>query len=258
MFKKKAKVVESTLLMAVRQVLTLIMQEGWVSRDFLRTNYGGELFDKVEKMLENHTSITKITRGDPPRAGYSWSDKKKLTTNVIDEFLKESGLALEPSTREKPWKDYASISFKIKFITSCLAGSRDPNDPGSQVLKFDRSDSGQVILRSGHFRGMMSKAIEAYGNGIPKYAKDKIYFTNVCLDEKLLASRQKECKGPEGRGYTRHEYLPEGTVVPCEAIIPQSRIMTAQFLELISVAGKYIGFSPAKSNQGWGRFEIVE
>jgi len=250
----KKKVKASPLQEAVYLTLQVIQKEGWVSREFLRKELGGEIFDKVEALIKNSTSITRITKGEPPRDGYQWSEKKKMTKKDVTELMDDIGLPVISTPKEAPWKDYTEVKFTMTLLEASLAGQPDPQDPSGGKCIF-RRDNGKIVLTAGNLRGMFSRAISLNGN-LPMYAKDKILWENILLDCKNTYLQR--CIAPGGRGFSFHESIPAGTKIPVTAVVPLSRISVPEFLELIAKAGKYIGFSQAKANQGWGRFRIEQ
>jgi len=248
---------KTTIQLETQRVCEALAKEGWVSYEQLREGLEDTLnLDKAITILKTSMNeITETTAGTPKKQGLQLTGKK-LTKKRITEFLKDT-FGSAPTKREKPWKDWRDVTMTIRFRTPCLAAM--PREDGTKEEKrqmlFDRNAGGDIIFRSGHWRGLLGKAIE-FLDDFPKYGKDKIMFDpHPVIINGQMTKQTRIC--PKGTGFTYHEALAEGAEITVDVAIPTSRITVEDFANMMVKAGKFVGFSIAGSNQGFGRFEVV-
>jgi len=234
-----------------------LASEGWLSYEELREGLEDTVYlDKAITILKTSMKeITETRAGTPKKQGLQLTGKK-ITQKRIKEVLAEWGLA-SGGPREKPWKDWQDVTMTIRFKTPCLSGMPDEGKTKEEKrnMLFDRNAAGQLIFRSGHWRGLLGKAIE-FLDDFPKYGKDKIMFDPhpVTVNGQMI-KQTRIC--PKGTGFTYHEALAEGAEIVVDITIPTSRITIEDFANMMAKAGKFVGFSIAGSGQGFGKFEIV-
>jgi len=148
---------------------------------------------------------------------------------------------------------YVSLETKIKLTTPCLAGV--PGEDGRLV--FRRLD-GKIWLMPGYFQAMFRDAARRT-DGLSDRARNAASrwtdFEEVLLDnnvqhEKLIA--------PGGKGIFIGETLPVGTEIPIRMSFPTTQLAVEQAMNILHQAGKWVGFSIAKSRHGWGRFQVIK
>jgi len=253
---------QTTIQSATQNVCEALAKEGWVSYEQLREGLEDTVnLDKAITILKTSMSeITEPTAGTPKKQGLQLTGKK-LTKKRINEFLADT-FGTGAKKREKPWKDWQDLTMTIRFKTPSLGGlpitetKKVTIKEEKRQMVFDRNADGQIVFRGGHWRGLLADAIQFLDCDFPKYGKDKIFFDpQPVTPNGQIIKQTRIC--PAGTGFTYHEALAEGAEISVDVTLPTSRISVEEFANMMAKAGKFVGFSIAGSNQGFGRFEVV-
>ena len=233
--------------------------EGWASYDELREGVKDENMIFLEKAIVvlkiSMKEVTETRAGTPKKQGLQLT-AKKITKKRIQEVLREGGL-LGGRSVEKAWKDWAELTMTIKFRTPCLSGMPFEGGIGDEKrnMFFDRFENGDLMFRSGHWRGLLGKIYE-WLDDFPKYGKNKIMFDpHPVKVNGQIYKQTRIC--PDGKGFTYHEALKEGSELKVDIMLPTSRCSVEDFANLMARAGKFSGFSIAGSTQGFGKFDVI-
>ena len=148
---------------------------------------------------------------------------------------------------------YMVLETKIKLTTPCLGGT--PGEDGKLV--FRRLD-GKIWLLPAYFQAMLrdgARRVDGLSDRARNAAGRWTDFEQVLLDVEV---EHQKLIAPGGKGIYIGEALPVGTEISIRMSFPATQLTAEQVMQILHEAGRWVGFSVAKSHHGWGRFLVVQ
>ena len=164
---------------------------------------------------------------------------------------------------------YERVTAHCRFIAPALGAMPFTEQSGDKLNRFDRANGtgSDIVFPRYCLRAMAAKALPMMGKEAA--LARRIGFTRVTIpvetvDEHkrplLIEISSRPIIGEDGRtglGIQRSEMLPAGTDFTIEALIPTSALRQDEYASLLTLAGQFVGLSPARSS-GFGDFEVLE
>jgi hypothetical protein len=149
------------------------------------------------------------------------------------------------------------VTITLRFNRVCL-GAAKKRRHSQTVFCFERDPSGRVMFMSAAWLACMRYAAKI-ANRHHSTVK-KIDWCPVILGEPCVDWR-RNILTPSGDGmkthYAIHEAFRPGDTIVVSAVLPDE-ISLADFNHLLTLVGKYRGFSPFNNNQEkYGTFEVI-
>ena len=225
-------------------------------RNFVTKGMGFSTEDYQKGFTRIHNQlklITEVTREDGSK-GYELRRREfaDLSVQAIAE-LQNSGKKKE-SERYGQWYE---VRGTLTLESPALASRPVLGNQAARAFLRDASKQNILLLNS-YFGSMGRVAAKApgapsVGSAIYQIRWDQQTFSVNKLGKELNPVPPSR-PGMSGQGITEVESIPTGTEIPFCALVPGSHISPYQFALLMTVAGRFIGFSPSGAHKGWGRF----
>lgn len=197
--------------------------------------------------------ITEVTREDGSK-GYELRRREfaDLSVQAIAE-LQNTGKKREVE-RFGQWYE---VSGTLTLLSPALASRPVVGNQAARAFLRDFSRKNILLLNS-YFGSMGRIAAKApgapqIGNAIYQIRWDQQTFSVAELGKELNPVPPSR-PGMSGQGITEVESIPVGKEIPFSALVPGSHVSPYAFAVLMTVAGRFIGFSPSGAHKGWGRF----
>lgn len=150
------------------------------------------------------------------------------------------------------------VSVTLRFNRVCLGAARRRRN-GQTIFCFDRDPDGRVMFMPAAWLSCMRYAAKLY-NRFHTEVKNIDWCPLVMGTPKpdwrrtIVSSPNKE----ETRAhFAVHEAFKPGDKITLSAVLPQE-ISTEDFTYMLTIVGKYRGFSPFNNNQEkYGTFEVI-
>lgn len=149
------------------------------------------------------------------------------------------------------------VVIRLRFNRECL-GSAKRRKHSQIIFSFDRDPSGRVMFMPSAWLSVMryaAKLANRHHSAVQKIDWCPLVEGQPRNDwRRTIVNRQ----GPESRThYALHEAFPPGAVILVSAVLPDE-IPINEFEDLLSIVGKYKGFSPFNNaTEHYGTFEVV-
>lgn len=148
------------------------------------------------------------------------------------------------------------VTITLRFNRVCL-GSAKRKKHGQTVFCFDRDPAGRVMFMPSAWLAAMryaTKLANKHHTEVKKIDWCPIVFGQPRNDwRRFIVSDQ----GPNARQhYAIHEAFCPGDTISVSAVLPDE-ISMADFDALLTIIGKYKGFSPFNSQEKYGTFEVL-
>lgn len=137
------------------------------------------------------------------------------------------------------------VSVRIRFTTPCLAGVRQ--EPRNVML---RNAEKKVIFLQSWWRAVLrygAQAMSKYGSEVDKVQADPEVEGQLGIYRRFY----------NAASYTEHEAYLAGDELLVHFCLPPG-LTTEAFFELMNLAGRYVGISPYKPGEDFGRFVVLE
>ena len=133
-----------------------------------------------------------------------------------------------------------------------------PSSSDNTRLTFRRV-GGQVWLSAAYFRAMLLEAARIANLEGKQYNAFHYWnrYDDALLDDDAIEPSPEIAIAPEGKGFSWHESLRVGTEITFDFTYPSSVLKLETIARVLVVAGRFVGFSPAKHGQGWGKFKVA-
>lgn len=149
------------------------------------------------------------------------------------------------------------ITITLRFNRVCLGAAKKKRH-GQTVFCFERDPSGRVMFMSAAWLACMRYAAKI-ANRHHATVK-KIDWCPVIVGEPCIDWRRNILTPGEGgikTHYAIHEAFRPGDTIIVSAVLPEE-ISLADLNHLLTLVGKYRGFSPFNNNQEkYGTFEVI-
>ena len=149
------------------------------------------------------------------------------------------------------------VTITLRFNRVCLGAAKRKRH-GQTIFCFERDPSGRVMFMSAAWLACMRYAAKIAN----RHHTDvkKIDWCPVIFGEPRNDWR-RNILTPNGEGmkthYALHEAFRPGDTIVVSAVLPEE-IPLADFNHLLTLVGKYKGFSPFNNNQEkYGTFEVI-
>lgn len=149
------------------------------------------------------------------------------------------------------------ITITLRFNRVCL-GAAKKRRHGQTVFCFERDPRGRVMFMSAAWLACMryaSKIANRHHATVKKIDWCPVIMGEPCIDwrRNILTPAEAGMK----THYALHEAFRPGDTIIVSAVLPDE-IPLADFNHLLTLVGKYRGFSPFNNNQEkYGTFEVI-
>lgn len=136
------------------------------------------------------------------------------------------------------------VTVRLKFTTPSLGNVR-----GEMLDRMLRDPEGDVIFLQSWWRAVLSYGAQAFG----RYQKE---IEMVQTDPKVKGELSTYRRYYRPNEFKLHEAFLTGTEIEVRFCLPRA-IGPAEFKELLTLAGRYVGVSPYGHKQDYGRFLVL-
>ncbi len=136
------------------------------------------------------------------------------------------------------------LTIRLLFTTPCLGNVR--GGPVDLMPKNPRT--GQVTFRPMWWQMCIRKGAQAMGKHLDQVRQiqwDPVVHGDLGIHRRYYSDD----------GYRDHEAYLEGTEIAVNVVIP-SQVPVEDFERILETAGRYVGISPYRWQDGWGRFQV--
>lgn len=241
------------------QFCATIVDRGFVPRSKLEEEFGaGFASQAIAILFRTHRLLREVNRkGDDGEQilGYEWGDRRfsKSQAKKLEESGLEFVLQFEKKTRPR-YQDFEVVRTRCRW-TSPVLGAMPKTDEKTEKLVFDRDEEDNVYLPAYCLRAMMKTALPLLGKEAS--IAYRIQFSSVRVENpKIDIMTRPVVSQNTGLGLKHHEAMPAGTEFTVEAMVPTSALSIEEYVRALAIAGKYVRFSPSRS-QGFGEFSVL-
>lgn len=148
------------------------------------------------------------------------------------------------------------VTITLRFNRVCL-GAAKRKKHGQTVFCFDKDPAGRVMFMPSHWAAAMRYAAKLANKHHTEVKK--IDWCPIVVGEprtdwrRMIVSQQRESVRQH---YAVHEAFRPGDTIMMSAVLPDE-ISIADFDALLTIIGKYKGFSPFNSQEKYGTFEVL-
>ena len=149
------------------------------------------------------------------------------------------------------------VFITLRFNRACL-GAAKKRWHGKTIFAFDKDAAGCVMFMPAAWASAMryaAKLANRHQHDVQKIDWCPLVTGTPCADwRRTIVSDQ----GPDARThYALHEAFPPGHSVSLYAVLPDE-ITIEEFERLLTIVGKYRGFSPFNNkSEKYGTFEVI-
>lgn len=150
------------------------------------------------------------------------------------------------------------ITITLRFNRVCLGASKKKRH-GQTIFCFERDPSGRVMFMSAAWLACMryaSKIANRHHTTVKKIDWCPVIVGEPCIDWRRNILTPTDAGGMKTH-YALHEAFRPGDTIIVSAVLPEE-IPLGDFNHLLTLVGKYKGFSPFNNNQEkYGTFEVL-
>lgn len=148
------------------------------------------------------------------------------------------------------------VTVQLRFNRVCLGASKKRRN-GQTVFCFERDPGNRVMFLSSAWLACMRYAAKLANRH--HTAVKQIDWCPIVMGQPLNDWRRTIVSNTSGSRthYALHEAFRPGDVITLSAVLPED-IPVADFIHLLTLVGKYKGFSPFNNTQEkYGTFEVL-